>query len=1713
MPLDRGNDLGKMNGVPVGERTEQQIRLQEAFWAGQTEVLELILSGLPLEQVLEKIAVRIEKFSEVESMCSIFLANPEGTLLTLVAAPSLPQDYLNATRTLPILAGMGSCGSAAVFGHTVVAEDITTHPDWSKARKLIREHGLKACWSVPVFSGAGEILGTLGIYYRERRTPQAGEMARVESAAKLVGLAIERGRAADKLREDETLLRMAGQTARLGGWTVDLPLNRIRWSDEVCAIHDMPAGYSPRMDEGLGFYLPASREVISEAFQRCAENGIPFDEELELLTARHRHIWVRAIGEAVRNESGVVTRIQGAFQDLTARKQAEDERRRIQDRLTLTLESITDAFFTLNQERRFTYLNREAERLLRRTREDLLGKVVWDEFMRPDPSALERAFSTGRAVVVEEYYEPLQAWLEVRAFPTEEGLAVYFKDITHLRQSRDQLKLLGACVSRITDMVIITEAYPLDEPGPRILFVNDAFTERTGYTKAEALGRSPRFMQGQKTQRAELDRIRLALTKGERVRTELLNYKKNGEEIWVETDIVPVKADDGQPAYFVAVQRDVTERKAAEDEARATEERYVRQRNSLIALTGIQPLETDDQAAAFRQITEAHARALGASRTSIWRYNSDRTAIHCEDLYELEAHRHSSGMELQAVDFPAYFEALEEMDVIAADNAHADPRTRAFSEVYFKPRGILSTMDAPIHLSGRIEGVMCSAQTGSRRQWTGDEKTFAASVANLVSLALEGGVRRQAEAALREIQQRFEIVAGATNDAVWDWDLRTDEIWWSEGFEKLFGHPWDRVGKSIVSWTSRIHPDDITRVLTGIRRTIAGPEDRWSEEYRFRRADGNYSHVLDRGFVMRDAAGVGMRMVGGMSDLTARKQTELDLARLNRALKMLSACNEAGIRAADETELLKEICRVAVETGGYRMAWVGYARHDAARSIEPMAFAGTEDGYLGNIQLTWDETCRTGQGPAGRTIRGGEAIVCRDVEEEAAFFASIEEARARDYRGVICLPLREGEKIFGLLGLYSSEILTVGTDEIKLLQELADDLAFGIGTLRARKERQRTEEVVLKVAQAVSSGTGTEFFDLLTCNMVEALGAHGGLIGRLNAADLEITTLSFVLEGKVEENVTYSLRGTPCENISAGSACIFDRGVQDLFPEDHLLGVYGIESYAGIPLSHRDGTVAGIMVIFFARPLEETSLVQSTLQIFATRAAAELDREQADERIREQASLLDRARDAILVRDLDHKINYWNKSAERLYGWTAEEAMGRSVEELLYRDSAAYLEAYKTVVSAGEWVGELLQVDREGRELMIEGRWTLLRDAADQPRNILAINTDITEHKKLEQQFLRAQRLESIGTLAGGIAHDLNNVLAPISMSIELLKADVHGERGQELLATLASSARRGAEMVSQVLSFARGMEGRRVELHARHLVGDVEKIVRDTFPKNITLRANIPRSLWTLQGDPTQLHQVLLNLCVNARDAMPDGGEITVTAENVELDQRFAASEESVKPGPHVLIRVEDSGHGIPSAVLDKIFEPFFTTKAVGKGTGLGLSTSLAIIRSHGGFIRAASTPGRGTCFLIVLPALPVVVDTIPEPRDEGLPRGNGETILVADDEPSIRQITRQILETFGYRVLLAANGAEAVKIYRGKQGEIAAVVTDMMMPVMDGSSTIQALAEINPAVRIIAASGISDKGKLATEAGNCVRFFVTKPFTAETLLKTLKIIVSTDS
>ncbi|MBA4313192.1 MAG: hypothetical protein C0417_11245, partial [Chlorobiaceae bacterium] len=480
--------------------------------------------------------------------------------------------------------------------------------------------------------------------------------------------------------------------------------------------------------------------------------------------------------------------------------------------------------------------------------------------------------------------------------------------------------------------------------------------------------------------------------------------------------------------------------------------------------------------------------------------------------------------------------------------------------------------------------------------------------------------------------------------------------------------------------------------------------------------------------------------------------------------------------------------------------------------------------------------------------------------------------------------------------------------------------------------------------------------------------------------------------------------------------------------------------------------------------------------------------------------------DMIAVLDLDGKRIYNNPAYKPIFGDPKLLEGTDSFQEIHPDDREKIKRIFKETVETG--IGhqsEYRFVAKDGSIHFIESNGSIIRNEKGKVSNVVVVSRDITEKKSIEQQLLRSQRMESIGTLAGGIAHDLNNVLAPIMLALEILRKKHTDADSQRMLETMGTSAKRGSDIVKQVLAFGRGVEGEHSLLQPRHVINEIVKIAQETFQKNIQIRNDVPKDLWLINADPTQMHQVLLNTFVNARDAMPSGGTLTISAENIRLGENYARMQIEAKAGNYVLISVTDTGTGIPHEILERIFEPFFTTKEIGKGTGLGLSTVRSIIKNHGGFIDVYSEKNKGTTFKFYLPAEIKYQAIEKDEKKPELPLGNGELILVVDDEASIREITKETLEASGYKVLTANDGTEAIAIYADNDQNIDVVITDMMMPFMDGATTIRALKRMNPAVKIIAASGMAMNKDTFIAEDLTVDAFISKPYTAEKLLKAI--------
>ncbi|MEX2607627.1 MAG: PAS domain-containing protein [Kiritimatiellia bacterium] len=486
--------------------------------------------------------------------------------------------------------------------------------------------------------------------------------------------------------------------------------------------------------------------------------------------------------------------------------------------------------------------------------------------------------------------------------------------------------------------------------------------------------------------------------------------------------------------------------------------------------------------------------------------------------------------------------------------------------------------------------------------------------------------------------------------------------------------------------------------------------------------------------------------------------------------------------------------------------------------------------------------------------------------------------------------------------------------------------------------------------------------------------------------------------------------------------------------------------------------------------------------------------------MRLQTHALATAANAVVITDADGRIIWVNRAFSTFTGFTPDEAIGTTPGTLLKsgrHSEAFYREMWQTVMRGEVWQGELINRRKDGTLYPEEMTITPLHDEEGTICNYIAIKQDLTKRKELEQMFLRSQRMESIGTLASGIAHDLNNVLAPIVMSSDLLMMQTEDEQTRDMLMMIKEGAKRGADIIRQLLTFARGEEEEMAELQLRHLLKQLVKVYRETFPKNIELDARVSPDLLPVMGEATHLHQVFINLLINARDAMPEGGTILISGENVVVDSQWAGLHPHARAGHFARIRIQDQGTGIPESLREKIFNSFFTTKPIGKGTGLGLATVLTIVKAHKGFVLLESTENVGSTFDVFIPVCPDHhLDPAKREEDE-IPMGSGEQLLVIDDEESICFMLRGTLATLGYQVAIATSGADGLKWIETYPGGCELILLDMMMPGLDGSEVIRRLKDMKCDAKILIMSGMVSEEKLLETGVDLKSAFLSKPFT----------------
>ncbi len=667
--------------------------------------------------------------------------------------------------------------------------------------------------------------------------------------------------------------------------------------------------------------------------------------------------------------------------------------------------------------------------------------------------------------------------------------------------------------------------------------------------------------------------------------------------------------------------------------------------------------------------------------------------------------------------------AVQTNSTMVSEDTLADPRVDQHTS---PPQGVRSAIITPMYVNGTVIGVLKAA-------WARPRGFAARDVANLQILVQTLGStiqRHRMGDQLRLSESQYRMLFTHNPQPMWvaeNLSLRLLAV--NQATVEHYGYSeQELLGMSIRDlWV-----DDIPQSEAFVQRHMLDKSP-YKGARRHRKKNGD---VMDLEITSNpiEFNGAAARLVLAV-DVTLRLRAELELARVNRARQMLSACNEALIHAASQDEFLSQVCQLTIDIGGYKGAWVGFARDDAAKSIDCMATAGLILGHSYPGKLSWSEDTPNGRGPVGRSLRSGEVVIVHNLDaEEPARQARRAEMQALGLGTLVCLPLRNARRTFGVMYLVASRVLQSSQDEVILLQELANDLAFGIENLRAREEQRRVQAAVLKVAAAVSASSGLEFFAQLARNMAEALGAQAAFVTRVLPGEPATgRTLAAVLDGEMLANFDYPIHGTPCEALSEHSHWTVLANVADSYLLAPLLAQMQVQAYFGQRLDDAKGSPVGHIFVLFRAPQEDSDFVLSTLQIFAARVAAEMQRQKSDARIREQAALLDKAQDAIILRHLDEGIVYWNQGAERLYGWTAQETRGQLMADRLNADWSMFSDSMRKLMETGSWKGEVEHRRKDGSSVAVESHCTLVHDDQGQPQSVLSINIDITPRKAAER--------------------------------------------------------------------------------------------------------------------------------------------------------------------------------------------------------------------------------------------------------------------------------------------------------------------------------------------------------------------------------------------
>ncbi len=998
--------------------------------------------------------------------------------------------------------------------------------------------------------------------------------------------------------------------------------------------------------------------------------------------------------------------------------------------------------------------------------------------------------------------------------------------------------------------------------------------------------------------------------------------------------------------------------------------------------------------------------------------------------------------------------------------------------------------------------------------------------------------RDASESASLETARHLELAVDAGNVGLWDWNLETNSVFYSRKWKQQIGYEDHEICDALDEWESRLHPDDLDAATDKVRDYLETPWPDYVNEFRFRHKDGSYRWIRAQASLMRNEDGKLVHMLGCHLDVTEQKISEQSLRESEERYRSLFENMREGYaycRMLFENDKPDDFVYLAVNNAFATLTGLTDVTGKKVTEVIPGIRESNPDLFdlYGRVALTGEpkkfETYLPSLGiwfsisvysmqrehfiAVFENITNRKQAEAQLAESEQRFRLAFENANIG-----VCLVDTEGrlmkvnDQMCKIFGYDRSELEGMKVSDVTLPDDV--DISRRFMTLARSGEVDRgafEKRYIHKQGHILWGKVSSTLVRDQQCNPLYFI-SHVQDITDRKMAEEALKDSEERYRHLVEmspDGIAVHQNGTIVFVNPAGakmigaesSEQIIGRSIREIVHPDYQeqagrriqrmlegeTGLYPVEDcYVKM-----DGTAFFVEVVASRFTYEGKPSIQVVVRDIT-------ERKRAEQTERLLATAIDQATEGFIVTDTEGNIQYVNPGMERITGYSGEELIGRTPRVLKsgQHDTSFYRKLWDTIKAGRTWTGRFINRRKDGRLYHEEATISPVRDAQDNVINFVAVKRDITEHLELSRQLYQAQKMEAIGTLAGGVAHDFNNILQVALGYSELMIDDEKlPQRYRADLKKIKESSKRGADLVRRLLTFSRKTEFNPSPLNLNRRIIEIRKMLERTIPKMVDIELLLDEDLATILADSTQIDQVLMNLSVNARDAMPEGGKLVFETANVMLDEEYARIRLDAKPGPHVLLMVSDTGAGMDKETLEHIFEPFYTTKGVGEGTGLGLAMVHGIVKQHRGHIRCYSEPGHGTTFRLYFPA-----EISPEDEDQiavrAMPQGGSETILIVEDEEPVRSLASIILTKAGYSVILACDGKEALEIYQDRRDEIDLVILDLIMPEMGGKQCLQALLKTYPSVKVVIASGHSANGLTRGALSAGAKGFIDKPY-----------------